>query len=148
MNLLVTALFMSGLLLIYLPLHAAEVTSHFGWRKHPVTGNMKFHSGIDIAYDSGIPIKAVMPGRVVFSGWYGGYGRTVILDHGEGNHTLYAHCSRLNCRYGQVVTKRETIAFVGSSGISTGPHLHLEWWRAGKYMNPLELLHREGIKLD
>ena len=118
---------------------AAPITSDFGWRIHPVTGEWKFHSGIDIGYNEGEPIVAMRAGKVVFSAVYGGYGNCVIIEHNDGDHTLYAHCSSLVARYGDYVERGELIAYVGSTGISTGPHLHLEWWHNGTYTNPLGL---------
>lgn len=118
---------------------AAPITSPFGWRSHPVTGEWKFHSGIDIGYDYGTPIAAMLPGRVVYSAEYGGYGNCIILEHDTGDHTLYAHCSRLVASYGDYVSKGDTIAYVGSTGISTGPHLHLEWWHENQYTDPMGL---------
>lgn len=119
--------------------HAAPVTSPFGWRIHPITGEYKFHTGLDIGYDAGTAIVAMKPGIVVYCAWYGGYGNTVILEHPDGDHTLYAHCSTLYCNHGQYVDKGSVIAAVGSTGNSTGPHLHLEWWHNGQYTDPMGL---------
>lgn len=119
--------------------YAAPITSDFGWRIHPVTGEWKFHTGLDIGYDYGTAISAMMPGKVVYAAEYGGYGYCVILEHYNGDHTLYAHCSNLYCQYGDTVEKGTVIAAVGSTGISTGPHLHLEWWHNGEYTNPIGL---------
>lgn len=118
---------------------AAPVTSPFGWRIHPITGEYKFHTGLDIGYDAGTAIVAMKEGTVVYSAWYGGYGNTVILEHPDGDHTLYAHCNALYCNYGQWVDKGSVIAAVGSTGNSTGPHLHLEWWHNGQYTDPMGL---------
>ena len=115
---------------------AAPITSPFGWRVHPITGEYKFHTGLDIGYDYGDGIAAMLPGNVVYSDWYGGYGNCVILEHDGGDHTLYAHCSVLYCSYGQWVDKGSVIAAVGSTGNSTGPHLHIEWWHNGQYADP------------
>ncbi|WP_455654334.1 M23 family metallopeptidase [Phascolarctobacterium sp.] len=118
---------------------AAMITSGFGWRVHPISGDWKFHSGVDIGYDEGTPVTAMLPGVVVYSAWYGGYGYTVIIEHEGGDHTLYAHCSGLLCEYGQYVDKGTVIAAVGSTGYSTGPHLHLEYWHNNQYSDPLVL---------
>lgn len=118
---------------------AAPITSPFGWRHHPVTGEWKFHTGLDIGYDYGDSIHALLPGRVVYAAWYGGYGNTVILEHEGGDHTLYAHASSIYCSYGQYVNKGDVIGSVGSTGISTGPHLHVEWWHNGSYTDPILL---------
>lgn len=96
------------------------ISSHFGYR------DGKPHEGVDFAADLGTPIKAVMPGRVVFAGPRGTYGITVILDHGEGLSTLYAHTSKLLVSEGEWVNNGQTIALVGNTGKSNGPHLHME----------------------
>ncbi len=128
--LLLTVLSATGIVL------AAPITSPFGWRVHPITGEYKFHTGLDIGYNYGDGIAAMLPGKVVYSGWYGGYGNCGILEHDGGDHTLYAHCSVLYCSYGQWVDKGSVIAAVGSTGNSTGPHLHIEWWHNGQYADP------------
>lgn len=119
--------------------HAAEITSPFGWRVHPISGEWKFHTGIDIAYEYGTPIVAMLDGTVVYAAEYGGYGNCIILEHAGGDHTLYAHCSALAANYGTYVPKGSVIAYVGSSGYSTGPHLHLEWWHNNEYTDPIGL---------
>lgn len=124
------------LILLCSSVYAAPITSPFGWRLHPITGEWKFHSGMDIGYEEGTVIPAMMPGTVVYSAWYGGYGYTVILEHANGDHTLYGHCSALYCSYGQYVEKGAVIAAVGSTGYSTGPHLHLEYWHNNQYTDP------------
>lgn len=118
---------------------AAPITSGFGWRIHPVTGEWKFHAGIDIGYDEGTPIVAMKDGRIVYAAEYGGYGNCVIIEHYDGDHTLYGHCSGFASVYGQEVERGDVIAYVGSTGISTGPHLHLEWWHNGEYVDPIGL---------
>lgn len=118
---------------------AAYITSAFGWRIHPITGEYKFHSGLDIGYEYGAPILAMLSGKVVFAGLYGGYGNCIIIEHENGDYTLYAHCSKLIAEYNDIVEKGQCIAYVGSTGISTGPHLHLEWWKEGKYADPMGL---------
>lgn len=118
---------------------SAVITSPYGWRIHPVTGEYKFHTGIDIGYGYGEDIAAMMPGRVVYAAEYGGYGNCIILEHAGGDHTLYAHCSRFYVNYGQYVQRGTVIAAVGDSGITTGPHLHLEWWHNGHYADPIKL---------
>ena len=118
---------------------AAEVTSPFGWRIHPISGIERFHTGADIGYGMGEPIPAMLPGKVAFAGVWGGYGECVILEHGNGDHTLYGHMSEILVSEGQSVMLHETIGLVGSTGYSTGPHLHLEWWHNGQYVDPLPL---------
>lgn len=117
----------------------AAVTSPFGWRTHPVTGEWKFHTGLDIGYEYGDGIAAMLPGRVVYAAEYGGYGNCIILEHEGGDHTLYAHCSAIYVSYGQYVDQGSVIGAVGDSGLATGAHLHLEWWHNGKYTDPMGL---------
>jgi len=102
------------------------ITSDFGWRIHPIFGRRRLHTGIDIGAGYGQSIRAADSGTVIFSGWCGGYGNAVIIDHGRGISTLYAHSSRLYVRKGQAVSKGQSVAAVGSTGYSTGPHLHFE----------------------
>ncbi len=102
----------------------------------------RMHQGIDIATSWGNEVRASAPGRVEFAGWRAGYGRLVILDHGRGTHTWYAHNSRLLVRPGQSVERGDLIAFSGSSGSSTGPHVHFEVRVNGRPQNPLPLLRR------
>ncbi|MBE9069668.1 peptidoglycan DD-metalloendopeptidase family protein [Leptolyngbya cf. ectocarpi LEGE 11479] len=119
---------------------AGSVTSRFGSRLHPVLGYRRFHAGIDFGASYGTGIVAADSGKVIFSGWYGGYGNSVIIDHGGGLTTLYAHASRLNVREGQAVSKGQSIAAVGSTGLSTGPHLHFEVRRNGNPVDPMGFL--------
>ena len=116
------------------------ITSGFGMRTHPIYHITKMHTGIDISAHSGTPIKAAAGGEVVFAGWWGGYGNVVIIDHGGGISTLYAHCSAIYVRKGQSVSQGEVIAAVGSTGLSTGPHLHFEVRKNGKPVDPLGYL--------
>lgn len=122
------------------PVSGGWISSYYGNRLHPILGYYRWHSGIDIAIDYGEPIKAVEDGTVIFSGLNGGYGYCVIIDHGGGISSLYAHCSSLTVRYGQNVTKGQTIAYVGSTGLSTGPHLHFEVRVNGSTDDPLKWL--------
>lgn len=118
---------------------AIEITSPFGWRIHPITGDYRFHTGIDIGYEYGTPIVAMLAGRIVYAAEYGGYGNCIIIEHDSGDHTLYAHCSQLLAEYGDDVERGTVIAYVGNSGITTGPHLHLEFWHQGEYVDPVVL---------
>jgi len=122
------------------PTNSTLITSYFGYRVHPIWGTTRFHSGIDIGASYGSPIYAAADGIVIYSGWYYGYGYTVVIDHGSGISTLYAHCSSLNVYKGQSVKRGQIIAFVGSTGNSTGPHLHFEVQINGKPVNPLNYL--------
>jgi murein DD-endopeptidase MepM/ murein hydrolase activator NlpD len=101
-----------------------RVSSGFGYRVHPISGRRSFHDGVDLACGSGTPIHAAASGRVVHAGWYGAYGIAAIVDHGSGWSTLYGHCSSLAVGAGQSVSAGQVIGYVGSTGYSTGPHLH------------------------
>ncbi|MEE3715589.1 peptidoglycan DD-metalloendopeptidase family protein [Tumidithrix elongata RA019] len=117
-----------------------EVTSPFGWRMHPILGYERFHSGIDFGADYGSMVYASDRGTVIYAGWYGGYGNAVIIDHGNGLTTLYGHCSELFVNEGQVVQKGQPISAVGSTGFSTGPHLHFEVRANGEPVDPAQFL--------
>ena len=118
-----------------------RVTSEFGYRRDPFTGEIRGHSGIDIAVPTGTPIRAALPGMVTVSAYNaGGYGYYVMIDHGDGLVTLYAHCSRLLARVGQSVATGDIIALSGSTGRSTGPHLHFEVRVNGQRTNPRRYL--------
>jgi murein DD-endopeptidase MepM/ murein hydrolase activator NlpD len=118
----------------------ANISSGFGNRVHPILGYSRFHAGVDFSASSGSAIMAADSGRVIFSGWYGGYGQAVIIDHGGGITTLYGHASRLFVREGQTVQQGQTVAAVGSTGLSTGPHLHFEVRQNGTPVNPMAYL--------
>jgi len=117
-----------------------RLTSSFGYRVHPILGYRRFHAGIDFGAPHGSAIRAADSGTVIFAGWYGGYGRSVIIDHGNGLTTLYAHASQVYVSEGQSVERGQAIAAIGSTGLSTGPHLHFEVRRNGTPVNPLEYL--------
>jgi len=116
---------------------AGTITSDFGWRTHPITGAQRFHSGVDIGGDYGMPIYAAQAGTVEYAGWISGYGNSVIINHGGGISTLYGHCQSVNVSTGQNVAQGELIAACGSSGNSTGPHCHFEVRVNGEPVNPL-----------
>lgn len=117
-----------------------EITSPFGYRIHPIFGTQRFHSGIDLGADYGDSIKAADTGVVIHSDWLGGYGKVVIIDHGNGLQTLYAHNSELLVSEGQVVYKGQVISRAGSTGYSTGPHLHFEVRKNGSPTDPMAYL--------
>jgi murein DD-endopeptidase MepM/ murein hydrolase activator NlpD len=104
----------------------SAITSLFGWRTHPITGDRSFHSGTDIGAAMGTPVLAAYPGKVESADWLGGYGMTVILNHSNAQQTLYGHMSEIFVQPGQWVQKGTVIGQVGSTGLSTGPHLHFE----------------------
>ncbi len=104
----------------------SAISSVFGWRQHPLTGTQRFHSGTDLAAAEGTPVLAAYSGQVEISDWVGGYGLTVILNHNSAQQTLYGHMSETFVRPGQWVERGSVIGRVGSTGNSTGPHLHFE----------------------
>nr|WP_290223107.1 M23 family metallopeptidase [Trichocoleus desertorum] len=113
------------------------ITSGFGWRTHPILGYERFHSGTDFGADYGSTIRAANAGIVIYAGWYGGYGNAIVIDHGNDITTLYGHASELYVAEGQVVQRGQAIASVGSTGLSTGPHLHFEVRQAGEPVDPM-----------
>ena len=118
------------------------VTSKYGWRTHPLLKRKEFHRAIDIYNPLGrrTPVRATARGKVVVAGWVGSFGRSVIIDHGNGFSTRYSHCSKLIVKQGENVEQGQTIAYVGSTGMSTGNHLHYEVWYRGKHINPLRFV--------
>ncbi len=121
------------------PVHG-PITSYFGNRVHPILRKRKYHSGLDISSPQGRSIIAADSGVVIFSGRNGGYGNMLIVDHGGGYSTLYAHCSFILAQCGQTVAKGQEIAKVGTTGLSTGPHLHFEVRKNGVPVDPLGFL--------
>jgi murein DD-endopeptidase MepM/ murein hydrolase activator NlpD len=115
---------------------ASDITSGFGWRKDPFNGASKFHSGVDIRASYGRDVTAVAPGRVVSAGVEGGYGQSVVVEHGPGLRTRYAHLSSIDVEPGQTVDLGSVVGKVGQSGRATGPHLHFEVLNNGKPVNP------------
>lgn len=126
------------------PLQTATITSTFDYRTHPITGEEGFHTGLDLATAEGTPIASVLPGIVAKQGYNDKSGNFVIVSHGSGVETLYAHCSKITAADGAYVRAGETIALVGSTGDSTGPHLHIELAIDGVKMDLLYALSRFG----
>ena len=114
-----------------------KITSPFGNRLHPISKQYKMHTGIDISGPKGTPVVAAQTGTVVYANWFGSYGKAIIVDHGGGITTLYAHNDTINVSVGSVVKKGDNIALLGSTGYSTGPHLHFEVRINGEYVEPL-----------
>ena len=119
------------------PVRSGYISSKFGYRKHPIRKRSHFHSGIDFASKRGTPVLASADGVVVFSGWQSGYGRLVKIRHMDGLVTRYAHNQKNLVKQGEMVKKGQSIAKLGSSGRSTGPHVHFEVREGGKAVNPL-----------
>lgn len=114
------------------------ITSSFGNRLHPILKSWIFHTGLDIGCSSGKDILAAASGKVIMAQVYGGYGNCVMIDHGGGIVTLYGHASKLCVSKGDVVKRGQVVAKVGSTGRSTGPHLHFEVRKNGEYVNPMK----------
>jgi murein DD-endopeptidase MepM/ murein hydrolase activator NlpD len=123
-----------------MPVSGAVITSRFGKRTDPFHGKVKNHKGVDFAAKQGTPITPVKPGIVVAAGKRGGYGNVVVVDHGDGTTSLYAHCHELKVQKGQRVGRGDVIATVGTTGRSTGPHLHLEVHKDGAAIDPMSVL--------
>ena len=119
-----------------------RINSPFGWRTHPITKRKDFHTGIDIKANRNDPIKAASAGKVAYSGWMGGYGKTLVVEHANGQSTLYAHCSSLLAGKGASVASGQLIAKIGTTGRSTGPHLHFEIRNGNSPVNPIKYLSR------
>ncbi len=130
-----------------LPVNGGTLTSGFGPRQHPITGQDQEHEGVDLAAPAGAPVLAAAAGRVGFVGDRGGYGNLVIVTHADGSQTYYGHLDEIAVSEGQLVSAGQKLATVGSTGVSTGPHLHFELRdAAGQAVNPLPKL--AGIGFD
>jgi murein DD-endopeptidase MepM/ murein hydrolase activator NlpD len=113
-----------------------NISSNYGRRERPGSGENEFHSGVDISTSPGNPVRGTADGIVSFSGWSGGSGNLVVVEHGHGFSTFYAH-NRINIvKVGQKVRRGDVISYVGSTGNSTGPHVHYEIWKDGRHVNP------------
>lgn len=124
-----------------MPVEDAWISSTYGWRTDPFTGARSFHAGIDFATQAGAKVMAVAPGVVTYAGWMAGYGLTVEIDHGNGYVTRYGHNRELLVSVGERVEGGEVIARVGSTGRSTGPHVHFEVIRNGRTVDPAQYIH-------
>jgi murein DD-endopeptidase MepM/ murein hydrolase activator NlpD len=124
-----------------------DLASGFGLRQDPFNGSPAMHTGLDIHGENGDPVRASADGTVTAAGWTGGYGRAVDIDHGNGLSTRYAHLSAIEVRVGQSVKIGQIVGKVGSTGRSTGPHLHYETRVRGEAVDPQKFL-RAGAKLD
>jgi len=125
---------------LQMPLQNGRISSNFGVRHDPINGHERHHEGVDIAAPRGTPIASAGDGTVIFAGWQRGYGNTVIVEHGDGRRTRYAHAEKLFVHPGEIVGAGQTIAAVGSTGHSTGPHLHFEVIEGERPVDPLRAL--------
>ena len=121
-----------------------HISSSYGGRVSPIDGGREFHSGVDISAEPGKPVHATADGIVSFSGWSGGNGKLVVLEHGHGFSTFYAHNRMILVKVGQKVKRGDVISYVGSTGSSTGPHVHYEIWKNGRHVNPREYIKRRA----
>ena len=133
--------------LLRLPV-SGTITSRYGWRHDPIDGSLRHHNGVDIAVPAGTPVRSIAPGRVAFSGQRGGYGNLVVIEHDNGMVSLYGHNSLLLVTAGETVDAHKTIALSGSTGRSTGPHLHFELWKKGDNLTRTYMQDRIGIRSD
>ncbi len=133
---------------LQMPVAGGRITSHFGARHDPFNNNHKHHHGIDIAAPRGTPIEAAASGRVAFAGRRGGYGNVVIIEHADGRQTRYAHADKLLVRAGDIVRGNQVIATVGSTGRSTGNHLHFEVRQQdGRTLNPIREIAKDATQI-
>lgn len=123
------------------PLEFSRVSSGYGIRFHPIHGVRRPHLGIDLVAPTGTPVRTVADGEVRFAGWQRGFGNVIIVRHRQNTDTLYAHLSRINVRKGERVEQGQYIGLVGSTGDSTGPHLHFEYIVGGVHQDPMKLAH-------
>ena len=129
-----------------MPLRHARITSSFSYRRwHPILHRYRPHHGTDFGARRGTPLLAVNDGKVIYAGWMGGYGRVVKIKHAGGYISLYAHQSRIRVKRGQHVKKGQIIGYVGSSGRSTGPHLHFGLMKHGRWIDPMKVLRKKSV---
>lgn len=125
--------------LVY-PLVSERISSNYGLRKHPIRKSVRHHNGIDLAAPNGAHVRAVKSGLVVFASNYKGYGNLITVKHKDETYSLYGHLSKIDTKVGKKVKAGEVIGRVGSTGASTGNHLHFEWRIRGKAVDPLKVL--------
>ena len=131
-----------------LPTEGTYSSESFGMRMHPILGYYKMHNGVDIIADIGTPVKAAGKGKIIFAGIERGFGLTIKIDHGFGYSTVYGHLSKILLKEGQLVKRGQLIGKTGSSGLSTGPHLHYEVLHNGQNLNPAEFFFDEYSYFD
>lgn len=129
------------------PVEGARLSGVFGMRFHPILNYSRMHRGIDFAAPTGTPVMAAADGKVVTAGWGGGFGNVIYVDHGKGTVTRYAHLSRIQVKRGEQVRQGQRIGAVGSTGLSTGPHLHYEVWVNGKAVDPRQAKFQSSNQL-
>lgn len=129
------------------PISYKKISSPFGLRTHPITGRTKFHTGADLKANIGTPVKASAGGIVIKASYFSGYGNYISINHAGGLKTSYAHLSKILVRPGQHVTQGQLIAYSGNSGNSTGPHLHYELSKNGKFINPMSFVPKQPRRL-
>jgi murein DD-endopeptidase MepM/ murein hydrolase activator NlpD len=130
------------------PVKRGYISSAYGYRSDPFTGKRAFHKGVDIPSAKGAPIYALAAGVVTYAGKKHGFGNMVEIDHGNGYTTRYAHISKLSVKSGDRIDQNQEIAEIGSTGRSTGPHLHLEMLKDGRTFNPRKRLYSGGKSKD
>lgn len=120
-----------------------HISSHFGERFHPVLGKVRHHNGVDIACASGSEVRAVLPGKVIWAGWSGGYGNLIKIRHtGEITESRYGHLSQLLVSSGQSIKSGDLIGLSGKTGLATGPHLHFELFQKGFLIDPEKIMRK------
>ena len=129
------------------PLSCMKITSKFGIRRHPISGKIKGHTGVDLSASIGTPIRAAASGVIVHASYYSGYGRYIKIKHSSAINTAYGHLSRIVVRNGQRVSQGQIIGYTGNSGYSTGPHLHYEVMKNGRFVNPMSFVKQEPQRL-
>lgn len=119
------------------PVAGGRISSHYGWRMHPIAQTPRMHTGIDYAVPIGTEVKAAEHGKVVFAGYQGGYGNLLVIKHNSTYRTVYAHLDKFKVNIGDWVNQGDIVAYTGNTGLSTGPHLHFEIRKNGLSLNPL-----------